>query len=68
MRFLNWIFLGFYSSLLINNMCADKYYLNEEPKFKKKDADLPLNHYIIVNFRCFFNFVYTTHALYVAPN
>ena len=27
----------------------------------KKDSDLPLNHYITVNFRCYFKLVSTTH-------
>ena len=32
----------------------------------KKDSDLPLNHYITVNFRCYLNLVFTTHEAH--PN
>ena len=28
----------------------------------KEDSDLPLNHYITVNFKCYFNLISTTHG------
>ena len=32
-------------------------------QYLKKHSDLPLNHYITVNSRCYFNLVSTTHEL-----
>ena len=32
-----------------------------EKQNSKKDTDLPINHYITVNFRCSFNFASTAH-------
>ena len=33
-----------------------------EKQDSKKDSDLPLNHYITVNFSYYFNLVFTTHV------